>query len=174
MGRQSFNVDQRKPMGGSQATYAAEREVRKVLVVDGVKLVFRDQALKMRHLDGDDALRRQQVRHAGDEVVELRHLCQHIVGDDQIGVPPVGHHFSRGFGIEEGDECRNACLSRGFRHIGSGFDAKNRHAEFNEMLQQITVIAAQFDDEAIRSKSEPAFYRFAVAGGVRHPRRRIG
>src|SRR5262245_66649964 len=42
------------------------------------------------------------------------------------------------------------------------------------MLQQITVIAAQFDDEAFRSKPEPAFDRFAVAPGMRHPSRRIG
>ena len=152
VGRQSFNVDQRKPMGGSQAAYAAERKVRKVLVVDGIKLVFSQQPLKMRHLDSDDAFRRQEMRHTGDEVVEFRHLCQHIVGNDQIGLPAVGHHLFRSFRAEEGDERLNACLSRRLRHIGSRLDAENRHAEGNEMLQQIAVIAAQFDDEAFRSK----------------------
>ena len=110
--------------------------------------------------------------HADDEVVEFRYLRQHIVGDDQIGVPAVDHHLSRSFGTEEGDQRRNACLSRGFGHIGSGFNAENRHAEFNEMLQQIAVVAAQFDDGAFRSKPEPAFDRFAVAPGMGHPARR--
>ncbi len=123
-----------------------------MLVVDGIELIFGDQPFKMRHLDGDDAFGRQEMRHADNEVVEFRYLRQHIIGDDQIGVPAVDHHLSRSFGTEEGDHRRNACLSRGFRHIGSGFDAENRYAEFNEMLQQIAVVAAQFDDEAFRSK----------------------
>ena len=42
------------------------------------------------------------------------------------------------------------------------------------MLQQIAVIAAQFDDEAFRSEPEPALDHFAVAPGMRHPSRRIG
>ena len=126
MGRQSFNVDQREPMGGSQAAYGAEREIRKVLVVDGIELVFSHQALKMRHLDGDDALGRQEMRHAGDEVVEFRHLRQHIVGDDQIGVPAVGHHLSRSFGAEEGDERRNACLSRVSATLAAGSMPRTR------------------------------------------------
>ena len=142
MRRQSFNIDQREPMGRSQPAHGAEREIREVLVVDGIELVFSQQPLKMRHLDGDDAFRRQEMRHAGDEVVEFRHLCQHIIGNDQIGVPAIGHHLPRSFGAEEGDERRNACLSRGLRHIGSRLDAENRHAEGNEMLQQIAVIAA--------------------------------
>ena len=42
------------------------------------------------------------------------------------------------------------------------------------MLQQIAVIAAEFDDEAFRSEPEPALDHFAVAHGMRHPSRRIG
>ena len=126
--RQSFNVDKRESVVRSQPAHGAEREIREVLVVDGIELVFGHQPLKMRHLDGDDALRRQKMRHTGDEVVECRHLRQHIVGNDQIGVAAVGHHLSRSFGAEEGDQRRNASLSRGFRHIGRRLDAKNRHA----------------------------------------------
>ena len=127
----------------------------------------------MRHLDGDDALRRQQMRHGGDEVIELGHLRQHIVGNDQIGVPVVGHHLPRCFGTEEGDERRNACLSRRLRHIGGGLDAKHRHAEGNEMLQQIAVIASELDHEAFRSEPEAALDHLAIAASIRYPGRRI-
>ena len=42
-----------------------------------------------------DALRRQQMRHAGDEVVEVGHLRQHVVADDEIGVPAFGDQLRR-------------------------------------------------------------------------------
>ena len=72
-----------------------------MLVVNRIELVFRDQPLDMRNLDGYHALRSQEVGHAGDEVVELRHLRQNIVGGDQVCVAMLGDDLSRGFGAEE-------------------------------------------------------------------------
>ena len=143
-------------------------------MVDSVELIFGDQALEMRHLDGDDAFGRQEMRHAGDEIVELRHLRQHIVGHDQIGAVTFSHHLRRSFGAEKGVERRNAGLPRRLGNIGSRLDAEHRHAEADKMLQQIAVIAAELDNEAFRAKPEPAFDHFAIAAGMRHPGGRIG
>src|SRR4029079_7296367 len=74
MRRQSLDVDQREPRGRSKAGHGAEREIGEMLVIDRIELVLVHQALKMRHLYGDHAFRRQEIRHAGDEFVELRHL----------------------------------------------------------------------------------------------------
>jgi hypothetical protein len=71
----------------------------------------------MRDLDGYHALRSQKVGHASDEVVELRHLRQNIVGDDQVRVPMLGDDLSRGFGAEE---CRTRWDAPGAsRYAGS-------------------------------------------------------
>ena len=145
-----------------------------MLVVDRIELVLVDQALKMRHLDGDHAFRRQEMRHAGDEIVELRHLRQHVVGDDQIGMPALGHDLSSQSLAEEGVERRDAAFRRLFRDIGGGLDAEDRHAEADEMLEQVTVIAAELDDEALGPKPEPLLDHPAVAAGMFHPSRREG
>ena len=58
-------------------------------MVDGVELVLLDQADQMREFERDDTLRLQEDLHAGDEVVEIRNLRQHVVADDQIGLDPL-------------------------------------------------------------------------------------
>ena len=75
MRRQRLDVDRYQSVGCGEPLQRNKREVREVLVIDRVELVLGDQALEMRNLDGDDALRRQEKRHAGDEVVELAELA---------------------------------------------------------------------------------------------------
>ena len=56
-----------------------------------------------------DALRLQQARHAGDEVVEVRHLRQHVVADDEVGrACPRATSRSRQLDAEELDQGRDA------------------------------------------------------------------
>ena len=95
MCRQRLNVDRHEAISGSETGQSDEREIREVLVVDRIELVFRDEPLEVRNLDRYNALRSQEVGHARDEVVELRHLRQNIVGDDQIGVAMFSDDFSR-------------------------------------------------------------------------------
>ena len=64
-----------------------EREVRIVLVVDRVELDLLDQFEEMGKFDGRRAGGLQQRSDAGDEVVQPRHMGQHVVADDQIGAP---------------------------------------------------------------------------------------
>ena len=63
-----------------------------MLVVDGVELVLVDQPLEMRELERDHALGLQQTRDAGDEVVEVGNLRQHVVADDEIGLACLRPH----------------------------------------------------------------------------------
>ena len=64
MRRQSVDVDQHEAMGGGKPRHGSKREIREVLVIDGIELVLFHQTLKMRHLDGDHAFGREQMRHA--------------------------------------------------------------------------------------------------------------
>ena len=116
----------------------------------------------------------KQQGHAGDEVVELRNLRQNIVGGDQVGVAVLGDDLSRGFGVEECGPRRDAPGASRLGHVGGGLDTEHPLTELDEMLQQVAVVAAELDDEAVRPKIEPRLHRLAVALGVRHPARRVG
>ena len=110
----------------------------------------------MRNLDCYDTLRRQEVRHAGDEVVELRNLRENIIGDDQVRVAMLGDDSSRNFGVEKGGACRDALGASRLRHIGGGFNTKHPLTRVEKMLQKIAIVAAKLDDEAVWLKIQRA------------------
>ena len=145
-----------------------------MLVVDGVELVLRDQPLQVRELERDDALRLEQERHAGDEVVEVRHLRQHVVADDEVGPLALGDELGRQPLAEELDPARYALLHRDLGDVGGRLDAEHRHAQRQEVLQQIAVVAGQLDHQAVGPKPQPLRDRLAVGLGVLHPARRVG
>ena len=103
-----------------------------MLVIDRVELVFVDQPLEVRKLERDHPVRRQQMRHARSEVVEIRDLRQHIVADDEIGLPSLGHKALRKLQAEEFDKRRNILLARDFRHVGRRLDAESRERQAAE------------------------------------------
>ena len=84
-------------------------------------------------------------------------------------MPAPGHDLLRGLSAEEGVEPRDAGFLRLFRDIGGRLDAEDRHAQADEMLEQITVIAAELDDEALGPETEPLLDHFAVAAGMLDP-----
>ena len=90
VGRQLLDVEQREAVRGEDPLGGDEREVREVLVIDGVELVLVHQPHQVRELDGDHAARLEQGLDARHEVVELGHLGEHVVADDQVGLPAGG------------------------------------------------------------------------------------
>ena len=89
----------------------------------------------MRELERDDALRRQQELHGGDEVVEVGHLRQDVVADDEIGALALGDEALGQCGAEELHQRGNIAAARGFGHVGGRLDAEHGHAQGQEMLQ---------------------------------------
>ena len=73
------------PCAREEQPDGGEREVREVLVVDGVELVLGDQAQEVRELQRRHTVRFQDRRNAFDEIVQCGHVSQHVIGDDQIG-----------------------------------------------------------------------------------------
>ena len=55
-----------------------------MLVINRVELIFCHQSLQVRKLHGDHARRLQQDLHACNEIIQVRHLRQHIVPKQQI------------------------------------------------------------------------------------------
>ena len=55
-----------------------------MLVVDRVELIALHQAYQVGKLHRDHAGRLQRDLHTGDEVVQIRHVGQHVVADQEI------------------------------------------------------------------------------------------
>ena len=107
----------------------------------------------MRDLDGQQAVRCQQLGHASHEVVEVGHLRQRVVAGDQVSRPP-GPLSSRASSLaeepgERGD-ARGLCDQR---DVLGRFDAEDGHPGGDEVPQQVSVIAAQLDDEVVGPRS---------------------
>ncbi len=153
--RQLLDVEQPQAVGGEHALDDREREVREVLVVDRVQLVLVDQPHQVRELDGDDAARREQHLHAADEVVEVGHVGEHVVGGDQVGLAALGEP-RRGLDAEERDLGRDALGDRDLGDVGGRLDAEHGHAALGEVLQQVAVVAGELDDLALQPRARSA------------------
>ena len=64
---------------------------------------------------------------------------------------------------------RDASFLRHLRDIRRGFDAKGRNFSSYELLQQVTVVAGNFDDLAVLIELVLAADLLDVSLGVRHP-----
>ncbi len=66
----------------------------------------------------------------------------------------AGRHESLcGGATEERNLGRYSCVTGHRSHVGGGFDAEHRHAGSQEMLQEITVVAGNLDDEAVGAEA---------------------
>src|SRR5882724_2670754 len=98
-----------------------------MLVIDGVELILVDKLLKMWELQRDHSMRSQQVCHAGRKIIEVRHLCQHIVADDEIGSLAFGYEFFRKSKTEKFNQGGNIFPSGYIGYIGRRFNTLHRH-----------------------------------------------
>lgn len=65
-----------------------------MLVVGGVELIFLHHAQQVGKLEeSDHALRLEQAGEAGNEVIDVWHMGQHVVGHHQIGQLARLHQF---------------------------------------------------------------------------------
>ena len=142
-------------------------------MIDGVELVLVDQPLEMRELERDHAVRRQQMRHAADEIIEVRHLRQNVVADDEVGLLAFGGEPLRERQPEKLDQRRNILAPRHLGHVGGGLDPDDRHAERQEVLKQISVVAGDLIHPAVGAEVEPRLDHLAVAPRVLDPGCRI-
>jgi hypothetical protein len=146
MRRQLLDIEQHQSMRLEDLACRQEREVRKVLMIDGVVLVVRHQLLEMRKLHRDDALFVEKDLHPGDEVVDVRHLRQYVVADYQIRFLASRDELSRRLTAEEFDERRDALGLGHSRHVGGWLDAEHRDLPRDKILKKYTVVARELDD----------------------------
>ena len=83
-----------------------------------------------------------------DEVVEVRHVREHVVAEQQVGLAALGRQRARPLDAEELARA-SGCPSLGHRgDVRRRLDAEHRHAALHEVLQQVAVVGRDLDDQA--------------------------
>src|SRR5262245_14775890 len=93
-------------------------------MINRVELRLRYQAHQMGELDSYGAAWFQQQLDAGDEVVDVADLCQHVGAADEVRLRAGRDEIARCFTAKQLRECRHA---PGKRHLGDvlrGVDAE--------------------------------------------------
>jgi hypothetical protein len=152
----------------------AQREVRVVLVVDRVVLPALDQPQQVwelkRHGPGVGSERPQSA----DEVEQVGHVREHVVGHHEVGRPvPLGDGGA-GPLAEEHPLRRRPARPRGVRDTPAWLDAENPDPARNGGLEEVAVVARRLDDEAPRAEAQLARHVVDETAGVVHPAVGVG
>ena len=172
--RQALRIVEPQAVAAEHLLDGIQREIRVMLVINGVEFDLFDQFEQMRELDRRRAVGLEQPCNPRHEVIEQRHMRQHVVGDDQVGLPAVRNQLLGQTLAEELHQGGNADFFRSRRDGTGRIDAEHRHAHVNEVLQQVPIVAREFHDQAVFAEAEPVPRHFAVRFGVRQPVVRVG
>ena len=144
-----LNVDNRKVVTPDKSVEGDEREIAQMLVVDRVELDAVDHVAQVRHFNHGDAAVDEQFTDAGDDSVHVGHVRKDVVCVDDIGVTDLMNQVAREPGPEEFRHGPNAARlgerSDGARRL----DAEDGYALAHVMLQEIAVVAGDFDHETV-------------------------
>ena len=121
-----------------------------MLVVDRVELRVRHQLHQVRELDADHAVAGQHLREAGDEVVDVGHVGQHVVRDDQVDRTALLAEPRCRLAAEELFECFDAQGAGSRGGARGGLDAQAWNSSRNKILEQIAIIGCNFNNQAFR------------------------
>ena len=125
-------------------------------MVDGVELVLGHQPLEVRELQRDDALAASAAR-AMPPTKSLRSgtWASTLLPTMRSAGLAFGDQLLGELDAEELDPRRHALArSAPAATLARRLDAEHRHAERQEMLQQIAVVAGELDHEAVRAQAE--------------------
>ena len=146
---QFFHVEHFQAVRLHDLDRAEQREVRKVLVVDRVKLVELDQLQQMGKFERQHPFGLQNHLEPFDKIIQIRNLCQHVVTKHEVGAAAFGGEFLSQLRSEEAYQGGDALFDSYLGNIRRRLNPQHRHIALDEILQQIAVIAGHFHHEAV-------------------------
>ena len=138
-------------------------------MIDGVEFDVVDQLEQMRKFDRHGTPGLEEQREAGDEVIQQRHVREHVVADDQIGPAALAGELPRQVSPKNSTSVGTPISLRVGRHRIGRVDAEHRYAHRDEVLEQVAVVARNLDHQTVRIEREAAARHFAVLGRMRQP-----
>src|ERR1700750_1604452 len=119
-----------------------------MLVVDSVELTMAHQLKQVWNLDGDRPIVGQCGCHSRDEIIDIRHVSEDVVRYDKVGFPVLrdipgseGLAEELAYGVDPDGPCR-------IRRARSGLDADTRNPARDQILEKISIVGCNFDDQA--------------------------
>ena len=138
-------------------------------MVDGIELVLGEQPHQVRELERGHTIRLQQDGESGDEVVDVRHMREHVVGGREVGGESLRHQFPRQLDAEEALDDLDAFLACRARGAGRRFDAGAGDAALHHILQQVAVVGRDLDHVACGTETETFDHRLDITPRMRQP-----
>ena len=168
--RRAFGASNAKCVAGEDRFEGGEGEIEDVLVINSIKFALGNHFGGIRKFKNGAAFGGEQCIDARDEIIDVRSMGEDVVGEDEIGLV-FGCQFLREFFGEKIRAGLHSVFASDGGDVFRGFDAEMRRVGLDEMMQEIAVVAGDFDDVIGREV-------FAVArgafGGVLRPRVGVG
>src|SRR5690606_24139272 len=141
-----------------------EGEVVEVLVVDGVELLALDEPDEMRELEGEDAIRLEDLCDAADEVVQVGALCEDVVSEHEVGGHALAGKLPAESSREELGHRRHTDIGRGLGDVHRRLDTEAGDAALDEVAKEVAIVARELDDERVAIEAEALRDHVGVPG----------
>src|SRR4029434_9892129 len=146
-----------------------QRKIRKVLVIDRIELVLAHEIEQMRELHRDHSLRLEQELQAPNEIVELRHMSQHVVPDQEVGALALRLELGGEGSPKELHDGGYALLLRGARAVLGRFDPQHGNVLPLEILEQVTIVAGDLKSQALAPEGKAGHHVIRVGARMIEP-----
>ncbi len=114
-----------------------------------------DQPQQVREFKGQHALRLQQDLQPLDKIIQVRHLRQHIVPDNQVGAVGLPRQFpSPPASPKNRTSVGTPFSTAAFGNVRRRLNAQHRNAAAYKVLQKIAVVARHLDHKALLAQPE--------------------
>ena len=148
MNGQAFDVHDVEISGSEQAIQRRHREVREVLVIDGIELGALDERTQVGDLDDRQPGLPDQQPQAVEESVEIRDMRQDVVGVHDVDAPRAGHEAPGHVRAEKFAEGRHPARARHLGDVGGGLDPEDRDLALLVPLQEVAIVAGDLHHAA--------------------------
>ena len=73
------NIKKFQSLGPENFTNRVKREIRKMFMVDGIKLVIINQLNQVREFHGNDTIGLENALHSAYKIIDIRHMREYII-----------------------------------------------------------------------------------------------
>ncbi|MNK87175.1 hypothetical protein D3C87_1071050 [compost metagenome] len=169
VGAQLADVEDFQTIALAQGLHGGQRQVGIVFVIQRVELRASHQRQQLREFEGGDAGRLEQRREAYEEIVDVRHMGEHVVGRHQVSAPTFAFQLRSSVATEEQLTDLQAFFACRLCSAARRFNAQAGNAASGDVLQQVTVVGGDFHHTAVGGQAETLDHLGDIALGMGQP-----